>query len=68
MPISNAEIERTFSSFTYIKNKYRNRLIDENCDNLLFVFKLKISQEKFSKEYIDDAIRKWMIENNLRFV
>ena len=29
IPISNAEIERTFSSFGFIKNDLRNRLLDE---------------------------------------
>ena len=43
IPISNAEIERTFSSFSYIKNKYRNRLLDENVNDLLYIFKKKIS-------------------------
>ena len=43
IPISNAEIEHTFSSFSYIKNKYRNKLLDENINDLLFIFKKKIS-------------------------
>ena len=43
IPISNAEIERTFLSFSYIKNKYRNRLLNENVNDLLYIFKNKIS-------------------------
>ena len=43
IPISNAEIERTFLSFSYITNKYRNRLLDENVNDLLYIFKKKIS-------------------------
>ena len=43
LQISNAEIERTISSFSFIKNKFRTRLTRENCSKLLFIYKLHIS-------------------------
>ncbi len=47
LPISNAEIERAFSSFSYIKNKLRTKLTNENCNDFLFIYRLKISQKDF---------------------
>ena len=43
IPISNAEIERTFSTLAYLKNDLRNRLLDDTLNDLLFIFKQKIS-------------------------
>jgi hypothetical protein len=42
LPISNAEAKRTFTSLSYIKNKLRNSLLDENANDLLYIFKKKI--------------------------
>ena len=44
LPISNAEIERVFSSYSFIKNKLRNKLLDEYTDDLLYVYKKNIPQ------------------------
>jgi hypothetical protein len=43
MPISNSELERTVSNFGFIKNSLRNRLLDETTNDLLFIYKMKIS-------------------------
>ena len=43
IPISKVEIEQILSSYSYIKNKFRNRLLDENMKNLFYIFKKKIS-------------------------
>ena len=32
IPLSNAEIERTFSSFSYLKNSLRNKLLNPPLD------------------------------------
>ena len=48
LPISNASIERVFSSVSFIKNKYRNRLLNDTLDNILFVNLLNINQVDFS--------------------
>ena len=38
-PITNAaEVERTVFAFSFIKNKFRSRLTNDNCNNLLFVY------------------------------
>ena len=44
LPISNAEVERVVSSFSFIKNKLRNRLLVSTADELLFVYKKSISK------------------------
>ena len=44
LPISNVEIERKLSSYGYLKNKLRNCLLDENINDLLYIFK-KISDQ-----------------------
>ncbi len=41
--ISKAEIEQILSSYSYIKNKFRNRLLDENMKNLFYIIKKEIS-------------------------
>ena len=38
IPLSNAEIERVFSSLKYIKNPYRNRLTVEHTEKLLYFY------------------------------
>jgi hypothetical protein len=43
LPISNAGIERTFSSLSFIKSKLRNRLLDPNLESLLFVYNFQIN-------------------------
>ena len=44
LPISNAEVERVVSSFSFIKNKLRNSLLVSTADELLFVYKKSISK------------------------
>ena len=39
LPLSNAEIERCFSTLRFIKNYLRSTLLDENLNDLIFVFK-----------------------------
>ena len=69
MPISNAEIERCFHSYNYIKNSLRTKLENEKASNLLFIYKLKIALEVFEKQYLDKSIIKWVDDNpTLRFI
>ena len=32
LPLSNAEIEKTFSNFSYLKNNLRNKLLNQHLD------------------------------------
>ena len=45
LPISKVEVERTFSSYTYIKNKLHNSLLDENINELMYGYKKHLSLE-----------------------
>ena len=47
MPISNAEIERTFSIFSFIKNKLKNCLLDEIVNDFNFIYKNKLVRKNF---------------------
>ena len=42
LPCSNGAIESTISSFSFIKNKFRSKLTNDNSNNLLFDYKLRI--------------------------
>jgi len=67
IPISNAYIERCFSSLSYIKNELRNRLLDEHLIKLIFIYLLHISQKDYEKLYLEDSIKMWVVEHKLFF-
>ena len=56
IPISNAEIERTFFSFSYLKNKLRNNLDNEHLDQQLFIYKSEITQKNVNEEFLESSI------------
>ena len=62
LPISNVEIERTFSSYGYLKNKLRNCLLDEKTNDLLplYIFKKISDQKEFKQKYLERWIKRWV--------
>lgn len=63
LPVSSAEVERAFSSMSYIKNYLRNSMGDDRLSQLMLLYK---SPDIVSTLDLDVLVKKWHVKKDRR--